>query len=135
MTEQKAKDLAFLLGRNDFQGGSGWLQRFKERHIVGKAVTGRGSAPFAMAPIYELVGSVADHMATKVENAFDFDATRYQPPVASLPVLRLLQPMTHGRGEADFNFQGDLWKGATPVEPSQLPTGTDAEKDSRLTSD
>ncbi|KAH7954027.1 hypothetical protein HPB49_014986 [Dermacentor silvarum] len=39
MIEQKAKDLAFLFGRNDFQGGSGWLQRFKERHdIVGKAV-------------------------------------------------------------------------------------------------
>ncbi|KAH7980538.1 hypothetical protein HPB49_017111 [Dermacentor silvarum] len=41
MIEQKAKDLAFLLGRNDFQGSSSWLQRFKERHdIVGKAVTG-----------------------------------------------------------------------------------------------
>lgn len=32
MIEQKAKDMAFLLGREDFQGGSGWLQRFKERH-------------------------------------------------------------------------------------------------------
>ncbi|XP_049522194.1 tigger transposable element-derived protein 6-like [Dermacentor silvarum] len=45
MIEQKAKDLAFLLGRNDFQGGSGWLQWFKERHdIVGKAVTGESRA-------------------------------------------------------------------------------------------
>lgn len=45
MIEQKAKDMAFLLGREDFQGGSGWLQRFKERHeIVGKAVTGESRA-------------------------------------------------------------------------------------------
>lgn len=43
--EQKAKDMAFLLGREDFQGGSGWLQRLKERHeIVGKAVTGESRA-------------------------------------------------------------------------------------------
>nr|XP_037280081.1 tigger transposable element-derived protein 6-like [Rhipicephalus microplus] len=45
MIEQKAKDLAFLLGRSDFQGGSGWLQGFKERHdIVNKAVTGESKA-------------------------------------------------------------------------------------------
>ncbi|KAL3217242.1 hypothetical protein MRX96_006141 [Rhipicephalus microplus] len=88
-----------------------------------------------MAPIYELVGSVADHMATKVENAFDSDATGYQPPVTSFPVLRLLQPMTDGLDEADFDCQDDLWQGATPVEPSQLPTGTDADEDSRLTCD
>ncbi|KAL3238980.1 hypothetical protein MRX96_021754 [Rhipicephalus microplus] len=65
-----------------------------------------------MALIYELVGSIADHIATRVENAFDSDATGYQPPVTN-----------------------NLWQGAAPVEPSQLPTGTDAEEDSRPTSD
>lgn len=59
-----------------------------------------------MAPVYELVGSIASHMATRVENAFDSDATGYQPPVASLPVVRLLQPMTDSRNEADFDCQG-----------------------------
>ncbi|KAL3203875.1 hypothetical protein MRX96_041648 [Rhipicephalus microplus] len=87
-----------------------------------------------MAPVYELVGSIAFHMATMVENAFNSDATGYQPPVASLPVVRLLQPMTDSRNEADFHCQDDLWQGATPVEPSQLPTGTDADEDSRYSS-
>lgn len=36
MIDQKAKDMAFLLGREDFRGGSGWLQRFKERHEIAK---------------------------------------------------------------------------------------------------
>ncbi|KAH7964619.1 hypothetical protein HPB51_027144 [Rhipicephalus microplus] len=45
MIEQKAKDIDFLLGRNDFQGGLGWLQWFKEwGDIVGKAVTGESRA-------------------------------------------------------------------------------------------
>ncbi|KAL3185936.1 hypothetical protein MRX96_028805 [Rhipicephalus microplus] len=101
----------------------------RERHK-----TGGGSAPLAMAPVYELVGSIASHMATRVENAFDSDATGYQPPVASLPVVRLLQPMTDSQNEADFDCQDDLWQGANSVEPSQLPTGTDADEDSRCTS-
>lgn len=32
MIEQKAEELAFLLIRKDFQGGSDWLQQSKERH-------------------------------------------------------------------------------------------------------
>lgn len=40
MVYQKAKNMA-LLDREDFRGGSGWLQRLKKRHkIAGKAVTG-----------------------------------------------------------------------------------------------
>lgn len=43
--DQKVADMAFLLGREDSQGGSGSLQRFKERHeIAGKAVTGESQA-------------------------------------------------------------------------------------------
>ncbi|XP_050037171.1 tigger transposable element-derived protein 6-like [Dermacentor andersoni] len=43
--EQKAKDLSFILNRPDFKSGSGWLQRFKERHsIVGRAITGESRA-------------------------------------------------------------------------------------------
>lgn len=42
MIDQKVKDMAFLLAGEDFRGGSGSLQRFKERHeIVGKAVTAK----------------------------------------------------------------------------------------------
>ncbi|KAH8009869.1 hypothetical protein HPB51_020661 [Rhipicephalus microplus] len=87
-----------------------------------------------MAPVYELVESIASHMATSVENAFDSDATGYQPPVASLPVVKLLQPMTDSQNEADFDCQDDLSQDATTVEPSKLQTGTDADEDSRCTS-
>ncbi|KAH7981588.1 hypothetical protein HPB52_000018 [Rhipicephalus sanguineus] len=59
-----------------------------------------------MAPIYQLVGSIAGHMATRVENAFDSGGTAYLPPVASLPVVRLLQPMIDDRSEADIDCQG-----------------------------
>ncbi|KAL3183920.1 hypothetical protein MRX96_006244 [Rhipicephalus microplus] len=69
-----------------------------------------GLAPSAMAPIYELAGSIMDHKATKVENAFDSDTSGYQPPVASLPALRQLQPMTDGRDEADFDCQDMMEK-------------------------
>ncbi|KAL3185360.1 hypothetical protein MRX96_030175 [Rhipicephalus microplus] len=99
----------------------------RERHK-----TGGGSESSAMAPVYELVGSIASHMATSVENAFDSDATGYQPPVASLPVVKLLQPMTDSQNEADFDCQDDLSQDATTVEPSKLQTGTDADEDSRL---
>ncbi|XP_042144198.1 tigger transposable element-derived protein 4-like, partial [Ixodes scapularis] len=45
MLQQKAKDFAFLLDVQDFSGGSGWLQRFKERYdIVGKVVAGESRA-------------------------------------------------------------------------------------------
>lgn len=45
MIQQKARDFAFLLDKPDFNGGSGWLQGFKERYdIVGKTVTGESSA-------------------------------------------------------------------------------------------
>ncbi|KAH7953163.1 hypothetical protein HPB49_005421 [Dermacentor silvarum] len=45
VTEPKGKDFAFRLNRPDFKGGSGWLQRFKERHsIVGQAVTSESCA-------------------------------------------------------------------------------------------
>nr|XP_037280019.1 myb/SANT-like DNA-binding domain-containing protein 3 [Rhipicephalus microplus] len=59
----------------------------RERHK-----TGGESAPSAMVLNYELVGSMAAHMVTRVENAFDSDAAGHQPRVASLPVVRLLQP-------------------------------------------
>lgn len=32
MIKQKAKDLAFLLGRKESRGGSGWIQQSKERY-------------------------------------------------------------------------------------------------------
>lgn len=43
--QQKAKDFACMLGRDDFKASSGWLHRFKARHvIVGKVVSGESSS-------------------------------------------------------------------------------------------
>lgn len=43
--QQKAKDFACLLGRDDFKASTGWLQKFKTRHmIVGKTASGESSA-------------------------------------------------------------------------------------------
>ncbi|XP_049268442.1 uncharacterized protein LOC125757186 [Rhipicephalus sanguineus] len=58
-------------------------------------------------------------MATRVENAFDSGGTAYLPPVASLPVVRLLQPMIDDRSEADIDCQ----------DPFQPPTGTGANEE------
>lgn len=69
MIERKAKDMAFLLGREDFRGGSGWLQRFKERHqIVGRAVTGESRA----------VDS--ESVSKWVQENWPDITARYQPP-------------------------------------------------------
>lgn len=41
MLQQKAKTFAFILGAENFNASSGWLQRFKARfNIVGKTVSG-----------------------------------------------------------------------------------------------
>ncbi|KAH8032066.1 hypothetical protein HPB51_022906 [Rhipicephalus microplus] len=41
----KVKNLAFLLGRPNFEPGGGWIQRFKERHgIVYKNVVGEAAS-------------------------------------------------------------------------------------------
>ncbi|KAH7955392.1 hypothetical protein HPB52_000814 [Rhipicephalus sanguineus] len=71
------------------------LERIRQQkeHIIGilnamaPRFAGGGSAPSAMAPTYQLAGSIAGHMATSVENAFDSDGPEYQPLVASLPVI------------------------------------------------
>ncbi|KAH7968021.1 hypothetical protein HPB52_005340 [Rhipicephalus sanguineus] len=90
-----------------------------------------GPAPSAMAPIYQLVGSIAGHMATRVENAFDSDGTAYLPPVASLPVVRLLQPMMDGRSEADIDCQDEQRDAGSLPDPFQPPTGTGADEETR----
>lgn len=43
-----------------------------------------------------LVGAVASHVFNRQENMEDSDGAPYLPPVCSLPVLRLLQPMLDG---------------------------------------
>ncbi|KAH7948639.1 hypothetical protein HPB51_028432 [Rhipicephalus microplus] len=77
MIEQKAKDLAFLLGRNDFRGGSGCLPRFKERHdIVGKAVTGESKAA-DLDSVEKWLEENWRHIAARyrVEDIFNADET------------------------------------------------------------
>ncbi|KAH7940254.1 hypothetical protein HPB52_022574 [Rhipicephalus sanguineus] len=82
-----------------------------------------------MAPIYQLVGSIAGHMATRVENALDSDGTKYMSPVASLPAVRLLQPMIDGRSEADIDCQDEQWDAGILADSFQPPTGTGANDD------
>ncbi|XP_075556541.1 uncharacterized protein LOC142588590 [Dermacentor variabilis] len=93
-----------------------------------------------MAPIHQLVGSIAGHIATRVDNLFDSDGTQYQPPVESLRVVRLLQPMVDGQNELDFDFQGrvfcmyDQWDAAILAEQSQPPAGTETNEDNTSSS-
>nr|XP_050024570.1 uncharacterized protein LOC126519004 [Dermacentor andersoni]XP_050024571.1 uncharacterized protein LOC126519004 [Dermacentor andersoni] len=87
-----------------------------------------------MAPIHQLVGSIAGHIATWVDNPLDSDGTQYQPPVESLPVVRLLQPMVDGQNELDFDFQDDQWDAASLAEQSQPPAATEANEDNTSSS-
>ncbi|KAH6922737.1 hypothetical protein HPB50_018427 [Hyalomma asiaticum] len=74
-----------------------------------------------MAPLQQLVGSIAADMAKRVENPFDSDGTEFQLPVESLPVVRLLQPMVDGQNELDYDCPDDQWDVVSLVEQPQPP--------------
>lgn len=46
-----------------------------------------------MSAISVLVGAVAGHMATRLDNDNDSDGAAYLPPVQNEPVVRLLEGM------------------------------------------
>ncbi|XP_077486846.1 uncharacterized protein LOC144098224 [Amblyomma americanum] len=52
----------------------------------------------------EQVIAVASHIMTRVGNQSDSDGGIDLPPVASLPVIRLLQPMVDGAGNEEFHY-------------------------------
>nr|XP_054931859.1 uncharacterized protein LOC129387164 [Dermacentor andersoni] len=87
-----------------------------------------------MAPVHHLVGSIAGRISMRVENSFDSDGTEYQPPVKSLPVMRLLQAMVNGQNELDFDFLDDQWDAASLAEQSQPPAGTGTNEDTSSSS-
>ncbi|KAM7304983.1 uncharacterized protein ISCGN_014883 [Ixodes scapularis] len=55
--------------------------------------TGGGPPPTPMSAISVLVGAVAGHMATRLDNDNDSDGAAYLPPVQNEPVVRLLEGM------------------------------------------
>ncbi|KAH6922277.1 hypothetical protein HPB50_011939 [Hyalomma asiaticum] len=83
--------------------------------------SGGGPAPSTMAPLQQLVGSIAADMVKRVENPFDSDGTEFQLPVESLPVVRLLQPMVDGQNELDYDCPDDQWDVVSLVEQPQPP--------------
>ncbi|XP_077522923.1 uncharacterized protein LOC144133609 [Amblyomma americanum] len=62
-------------------------------------------------------------MATRIINEFDSDGA-YQPPVESLPVVRLLQPMIDGPDDMEFDYADDLREDASHAGQSQPPAAT-----------
>lgn len=57
----KAKDLAFLMGHEEFRPGNGWLHRFKERHAI---------------RFKKIVGEAASADITNIEEWMDLNATK-----------------------------------------------------------
>ncbi|KAK8778510.1 hypothetical protein V5799_020149 [Amblyomma americanum] len=90
----------------------------RERHK-----TGGGSQPASIDPVSEQVGAIASHMATRIVNEFDSDGA-YQPPVESLPVVRLLQPMIDGPDDMEFDYADDSWEDASHAGQSQPPAAS-----------
>ncbi|KAH9379459.1 hypothetical protein HPB48_012855 [Haemaphysalis longicornis] len=68
--QQKAEDFARMLGRNDCQGCSGWLRRFKARHmIVSKVVSGESLS----ADAWESAARIAREMPELLERHVPVD--------------------------------------------------------------
>lgn len=68
--------------------------------------SGGGSAQCTVSAQSEQVIAVASHIMTRVGNQTDSDGGIDLPPVASLPVIRLLQPMVDGAGNEEFHYAG-----------------------------
>lgn len=55
-----------------------------------------------------LVGAVAGHMASRIENEHDCDGASYLPPVESEPAVQLLQQMVNGEEEPFYSYSGTV---------------------------
>ncbi|XP_077523593.1 myb/SANT-like DNA-binding domain-containing protein 3 [Amblyomma americanum] len=66
--------------------------------------TGGGPAKCHVSALSEQVMAVASHISTRAGNATDSDGGIDLPPVASLPVIRLLQPMVDEPGDAECHY-------------------------------
>lgn len=73
----KARQLAFLLGHDDFNPGNGWLHRFKERHnIKFKRIVGEAAASADDAKIEEWMDKNAAKIASYSErDVYNADET------------------------------------------------------------
>ncbi|XP_042147530.1 myb/SANT-like DNA-binding domain-containing protein 3 [Ixodes scapularis] len=85
----------------------------KEKNKVHK--TGGGPHGKPMSATSVLVGAVASHVFNRQENMEDSDGAPYLPPVCSLPVLRLLQPMLDGEEDP---LDADLEEPGSPAGPA-----------------
>ncbi|XP_077513502.1 uncharacterized protein LOC144124593 isoform X1 [Amblyomma americanum] len=79
--------------------------------------TGGGSAQCTVSAQSEQVIAVASHIMTRVGNQTDSDGGIDLPPVASLPVIRLLQPMVDGAGNEELHYAEDDWEPPLVDEP------------------
>ncbi|KAG0438562.1 hypothetical protein HPB47_016963 [Ixodes persulcatus] len=85
-------------------------ERSDERRKTHK--TGGGPPPTPMSAISVLVGAVAGHMATRLDNDNDSDGAAYLPPVQNEPVVRLLEGMVDC--DPVYEYAGDHYQPASP---------------------
>ncbi|KAM7288149.1 uncharacterized protein ISCGN_031838 [Ixodes scapularis] len=80
--------------------------------------TGGGPPPTPMSAISVLVGAVAGHMATRLDNDNDSDGAAYLPPVQNEPVVRLLEGMVDCDSVYEYGFThlvtGDNYQPGSP---------------------
>ncbi|XP_077492224.1 uncharacterized protein LOC144103358 [Amblyomma americanum] len=61
-----------------------------------------------MSPATELVGAVADHMATRLPNPFDSDGAHVSEAVLSLPPVALLEAMVNDNEPSQDDFSSEV---------------------------
>ncbi|XP_077524936.1 uncharacterized protein LOC144136463 [Amblyomma americanum] len=61
-----------------------------------------------MSPATELVGAVADHMATRLPNPFDSDGAHVSEAVLSLPPAALLEAMVNDNESSQGDFSSEV---------------------------
>ncbi|XP_077493578.1 uncharacterized protein LOC144104451 [Amblyomma americanum] len=87
-----------------------------------------------MSPATELVGAVADHMATRLPNPFDSDGAHVGEAVLSLPPAALLEAMVNGNetSQDDVPAQSPLLNSRV-INEDELPVQEECLNASRRT--
>ncbi|XP_077547731.1 uncharacterized protein LOC144159974 [Haemaphysalis longicornis] len=78
-----------------------------------------------MSPATELVGAVADHMATRSDNRNDSDGANHLPPVGSEPVLRLVEAMIPGTSQKEYVYAAEEPSDEDTLMDTWAPTTAD----------